>query len=167
MTVWILLIVLLGLLAYLLLMPLELCLDSYQDRYSLRMGGLARASLEKDPMELIRLHLKVGFLHFYWRPSDLQRFKKKDSKEKAGKKAGRVRKFKVSQFKRLLGSFRVKSFRLEIDTGDPLLNARLYPLVFLLPPPVGDIRLNFINRNHILLEITNRPINLLKAFINH
>ena len=86
MTLWILLVVLLGMLAYLLIMPLELCLDSYQNRYYLRVGGLARASLEKDPAELIRLRLKVLFLNFYWRPSDLRRMKKRSPKKKASKK---------------------------------------------------------------------------------
>ena len=56
------LIILLGLLTYLLLMPLELCVDSYRDRYYLRMGFLAKASIEKDPVEVLRLHLKVLFL---------------------------------------------------------------------------------------------------------
>ena len=88
-------------------------------------------------------------------------------KKKTGKKPSRNPKFRVSQLKGLLRSFRVKAFRLELDTGDPILNARLYPLFLLMDRRMGDIHMNFMNRNHILLQITNRPINLLKAFINH
>ena len=162
----ILLILLLGLLIYLLLMPLELYLDSYQGRYYLRMGILARASIEKDPVELLRLHLKVLFMNFYWRPSDLRTARKKPAKTKKVSNARKMRKFNVSLVRRLVRSFRVRAFRLELDTGDPVLNARLYPLVFLLHQRVGDIQMNFVNRNHLLLQLTNRPIRLLNAFIN-
>lgn len=162
----ILLILLFGMLIYLLLMPLELYLDSYQERYYLRMGILARASVEKDPVELLRLHLKVLFMNFYWRPSDLKTAHKKPDKTKEVRKTRKVRKFNVSLVKRLLRSFKVRRFRLEIDTGNPMLNARLYPLLFLLDRQAGDIRVNFVNRNHLLLQLTNRPIRLLNAFIN-
>ncbi len=162
----ILLILLLGLLIYLLLMPLELYLDSYQERYYLRMGILARASVEKDPLELLRLHLKVLFMNFYWRPSDLKTARKKPAKTKKVRNSRKVKKFNISLVRRLLRSFKVRRFRMEIDTGDPVLNARLYPLFFLLDRQAGDIRLNFVNRNHLLLQLTNRPIRLLNAFIN-
>ncbi|MEJ2163676.1 MAG: hypothetical protein P8X60_10320, partial [Robiginitalea sp.] len=80
-------------------------------------------------------------------------------------KSDRGRKFSISQVNRLMRSFKVRRFRMEIDTGDPVLNAKLYPLFFHLERHAGSIRLNFINRNHLLLQITNRPINLLKAII--
>jgi hypothetical protein len=147
-------------------MPLELYLDSYQERYYLRMGILARASVEKDPVELLRLHLKVLFMNFYWRPSDLKTARKKPAKTKKVRSSRKVKKFNISLVRRLLRSFKVRRFRLEIDTGDPVLNARLYPLLFLLDRQAGDIRLNFVNRNHLLLQLTNRPIRLLNAFIN-
>jgi hypothetical protein len=153
-------------LIYLLLMPLELCVDSYQDRYYLRLGMLGRASVEKDPVELLRLHLKVLFLNFYWRPSDLKGFKSKPKKRQDHQKRHKGQQFNVSLIKRLLRSFTVRRFRLEVDTGDPVLNAKLYPLFFHLDRRLGGIRLNFVNRNHLLLQITNRPIYLLKAFIN-
>lgn len=152
--------------AYLLLMPMELCIDSYRGRYYLQMGFLARLSVEKDPMELLRLHLKVLFLNFFWRPSDLstpgRRKKKVSKKEKTSKK----RKLTLRQGRRLLQSFEVKAFRVEIDTGNPLLNARLFPLTYLLGPHVDAVGINFMGRNDILLQITNRPIYILNAFSN-
>lgn len=161
------LLLLLALLAYLLLMPLELCLDSYRQRYYLRMGFLARASVEADPLEVLRLRLKVLFLNFYWRPSGIRSWGK--GRKKGIKAAGRGRKeIRISraQGRRLLRSFRVKAFRLELDTGDPVLNARLYPIVFLLGQRLGDMQINFRDRNHLLLQVVNRPIYILNAFIN-
>jgi len=159
-------ILLLGFFAYLLLMPLELCVDSYRDRYYLRIGFLARLSLEKDPMELLRLHLKVLFMDFFWRPSDLSSRGKPKRKPARKGKVGKKRRMTLAQGKRLLQSFRVKSFRLELDTGDPILNAQLVPLGFLMGPYSEKVGINFQGRNDILLQIANRPIYILNAFIN-
>lgn len=159
-------ILLLAFFAYLLLIPLELCVDSYRDRYYLRIGFLARFSLEKDPMELLRLHLKVLFLDFFWRPSDLSSRGKPKKKPARTGKVGKKRRMTVAQGKRLLQSFRVKTFRLELDTGNPVLNAQLAPLNFLVGPCTGKVGINFLGRNHILLQVTNRPIYILNAFIN-
>ena len=45
------LILLAAFLVYVLLMPLELCIDSYREKYYLRMGLLARISVEQDPVD--------------------------------------------------------------------------------------------------------------------
>ena len=72
----------------------------------------------------------------------------------------------IARMRRLLLSFRVKAFRLDLDTGNPILNARLYPLTYLPGPGTGAVRINFQNRNNIRLQIVNRPIYILKALIN-
>ncbi|TNF73948.1 MAG: hypothetical protein EP302_03430 [Bacteroidetes bacterium] len=153
-------------LMYLLWMPMELCIDSYSQRYFMRLGILARIGVEKDPVELIRLHLKIFFLNFYWRPSDIRSWggprKKSASKRKGSKKQG----ITFYRVKRLLNSFRVKSFRLELDTGNPVLNAKLYPWVYFIGQQAGDVGINFLGRNYISLQIVNRPIYILNAFIN-
>ena len=158
------LILLLGFFVYLLLMPLELCIDSYQGKYYFQMGFLARVSVEKDPVEFLRLHLRVLFMNFFWRPSDFRRWGKQ--KKKSAQKGGKKRNITLGQGKRLLRSFRVKAFRLELDTGNPVLNARLFPMCFLLGKHGGDVGINFLGRNNILLQIANRPIYILNALIN-
>ena len=153
-------------LIYVLLMPLELVIDSYTGRYSLRVGFLARFSLEKDPQELLRLHLQVLFLDFYWRPSELRAWVRQKKQWKAGTEGGKKPRMTLLQVRRLIRSFRVKALSLEIDTGNPVLNARLIPLSYIFGRRTGAIGINFHNRNFILLHVVNRPINILKAFIN-
>ena len=154
-------------LIYLLLMPLEFCVDTYRDRYYLKLGMLARASVEKDPLEILCLHLKVLYSDFYWRPSDIQSWGSRRKKKKDSVKKHTRMKFSWKKGKRVLQSFRVTAFRLEVDTGDPVLNARLYPVFFLLGPRLGKAEINFRNRNHLLLHIQNRPLYILNAFMNH
>ena len=160
------LVLLAGFLIYVLLMPLELVIDSYAGRYFLRVGFLARLCLEKDPLELLRFHLQVLFLNFYWRPSEIRAWGRQKKQSKVETKSGNKPRMKLIQVRRILSSFRVKALRLEIDTGDPVLNARLFPLSFMLGQRTGAIGINFRNRNFILLHVVNRPINILKAFIN-
>jgi hypothetical protein len=160
------LVLLAGILTYLLLMPLEVCLDSFRERYFLRMGVLARLGVEKDPEELIRLHLKVLFLNFYWRPTDISSWSRTKKKTPPKYKGPKKRGLTLRQAGNLMKSFRVKSFRLEMDTGNPVLNARLYPWIYLLGQRTGGVGINFLGRNHISLRIVNRPIYILNAFIN-
>lgn len=157
---------LLCLLGYLLWMPLELYLDSSRERYYLRIGTLAKASVEKDPAEILKLHLKVLFLNFYWRPSDLGSFLRKNKRLKPKKKSIGSLKISKRSFTRLLGSFKIKHFLLELDTGNPVLNSKLFPIFFLINRRAADIRINFQNRNHIALKVANRPIRIINAMIN-
>lgn len=166
--VWAVIIVsVLGFLAYLLFMPLELCLDTYRDRYHLRIGVLGRAAVEKDAVEIFRIHLKVLFMDFYWRPSDLSALKSRTKKRTSRPKNGKGPGLRSAKWIRLVRTFEIKQFQMELDTGDPITNARLYPVCSILKPWGGDIQVNFRNRNHLLLKIINRPIYFLNAIINH
>ena len=160
------LILLTAFLIYVLLMPLELVIDSYTGRYYLRLGFLARLSLEKDPLELLRLHLRVLSLNFYWRPSEIRAWGRQKKQSKVETKGEKKSRMTLTQVRRILSSFRVKTLSLEIDTGNPVLNARLMPLSYMFGRRIGDIGINFRNRNFILLHVVNRPINILKVFIN-
>ena len=160
------LILLTAFLIYVLLMPLELVIDSYASQYYLRLGFLARLSLENDPLELLRLHLKVWFLNFYWRPSEIRAWGRQKKESKVETKGGKKTHMTLTQVRRILSSFRVKALSLEIDTGNPVLNARLIPLSYMFGWRIGTLGINFRSRNFILLHVVNRPINILKVFIN-
>ncbi len=153
-----------GLILYLLFMPLELLADSAERLLSLRIGGLAKASVEEDPAEGIRLHLKALFMNFYWRPSDFRK-RRASQKTKEKKRKSAKRNFKPNWGK-LLRSFRIKAFRLDMDTGDVLLNAKLFPLFALLDHRMGGFGINFQDYNRLYLRMENRPIRLLTAIIN-
>lgn len=147
-------------------MPLELLVDSAERLLSLRIGGLAKASVEEDPEEGVRLHLRTLFMHFYWRPSDIR--KRREAQKARTKKE--PRKSAKSNFhpnwKKLLRSFRIKAFRLDMDTGDVLLNAKLFPLFAWLDYRVGGFGINFRDYNRLYMRMENRPIRLLTAIIN-
>lgn len=154
---------LLSLLAYLLWMPLELRVDSSRKLFCLRAGVLAQASLEPEPDQLLRVHLRAGPWHFYWRPADFKvgRAKKPAGKHKSGPNLS------ARQAARLARSFRVRHFRWDLDTGNPVLNARLYPAFYLLDRTLGGFGVNFQDCNRLTLRVVNRPARILLALMKH
>ncbi|WP_372794506.1 hypothetical protein [Lutibacter sp.] len=66
----------------------------------------------------------------------------------------------------ILKSFKIKRFNLEIDTGDYTLNAKLYPVFVFLNYNLGHFKVNFEDRNQLVLHLQNRPINIIKLFFH-
>lgn len=162
---WVTLALLFSLLAYLLWMPLELRVDSVQRLVSLHIGILARVSLEPEPEQGICLHLRAAFLDFHWGPAD---FRKASGKRAGGRKKARKKKgLKISPQKalKLLRTFRVRHFSWDLDTGNPVLNARLFPAFYLLDQTLGGFRINFKDHNRLALRIVNRPVRMLRAIL--
>lgn len=153
---------------YLSMMPIVLFIDTKTNQYYLQVKGLVKASIESHDEELFRIRLQLFFLSFYFYP--LRNIgignKKKllKSTENNNKKIGKGINFKKGL--RMLKSFKVKRFLFDIDTGDCILNAKLYPLFAMLNYHVGGFSVNFEGRNRVELHIYSRPIYLIKSFIN-
>ena len=155
------------LLFYLSMMPIVLFIDTKTNQYYLQVKGLVKASIESHDEELISIRLKVFFLSFYFYPLRNIGFGKNNKtleSTKSKKKIGKGFDFKKGL--RMLKSFKVKRFLFDIDTGDCILNAKLYPLFAMLNYHVGGFSVNFEGRNRVELHIYSRPIYLIKSFIN-
>ena len=163
---WVVLVILLFLfIFYLLFVPLYFVIDVAKKQYFVRIWGLAKVSLEGHESEFIRLRLNTLFTRFYFYPL---RKKQKGDKKKIEKKAGKrgniqsILKYGLQVFK----SFKVKKLLVDIDTGDCIENAKLYPAFAFLNYHVGTFQVNFEGRVNMVLHLQNRPINIIKSFIN-
>lgn len=155
------------LLIWLLFSPIILQVDTSQNKYSLRWVGLIKAAVIPMPDDLLlRLHLP------FWR-HDFSLIKllapssktKKATARKATPKTGASWRFPWNRLYRVLKSFRVLYFQLEVDTDDYVTNAYLYPLCCALRTPTRALMINFQGRNRCAFQIENRVANLLAAFI--
>ncbi len=169
--VWIIvLMVLLLALTYLLLAPIVLHIDTATDQYYVNLKGLAKATLIKEEKEFLKVKLTVLFMNFNFYP--LRKIGSSTSSEKKQKKKLRARGRKkkrsmsVRTAFRLLKSFKVKKFLIDIDTGDYVMNAKLYPIFTYLDHRFGGFYINFKGHNRLLIHMYNRPITLIKSFIN-
>ncbi len=163
---WILLIVLFFvLLIYLLFLPIDIVVNTDKGLYSIRLGVLARMLVFGDVDKVLRIQLNTFFMKFNFFPVEW-RFKKKEKKSKS-KKHKKNRLPNLGTIRRFLGSFEVKSLVADIDTGNVLINARYFPVVAFLNFYFGTrLGINFQGRNRLVLHIRNRPINILRSFIN-
>jgi hypothetical protein len=155
------------LLFYLSMMPIVLFIDTKTNQYYLQVKGLAKASIESHEEELIRIRLNVFFLSFYFYPlRNKGSGKNKKIENRTNNKKKIKKEFDIKKSLRMLKSFRVKKFIFDIDTGDCVLNAELYPLFVFLNYKIDGFRINFEGRNRVELHIFSRPIYLIKSFIN-
>jgi hypothetical protein len=155
------------LLVYLSLIPIVLFIDTKTNQYYIHVNGLVKASIESHKDELIRIKLRLFFLNFYFYPLRNIGLNKSKKIEKRTENKKKIKKgFDIKKGLRMLKSFKVKKFIFDIDTGDCILNAKLYPLFALLNYSVGGFRVNFVGRNRVELYICSRPIYLIKSFIN-
>ena len=151
---------------YLLFVPLDIVINIDKNQYFVRILGLAKVALEGHEKEFLRIKLNTLFTRFYFYPL---RKKKKGQKKKIETKSGKKRNYK-SNFKRALQvikSFKVKKLILDLDTGNCIQNAKLYPAFTFLNHHIGIFQVNFEGRVNVVLHLQSRPINIIKSFINY
>ncbi len=151
---------------YLLFVPLDIVINIAKNQYFVRIRGLAKVAIEGHEKKFLRIKLNTLFTRFYFYPL---RRKKKEQKKKIETKSRKRRNFK-SNFKRglqLIKSFEVKKLILDIDTGNCIQNAKLYPAFAFLNHHVGTFQVNFEGRVNMVLHLQSRPINIIKSFINY
>jgi hypothetical protein len=165
MTLVIILIVLSVILCYLLLMKIVLYVDTANNEFYVQAKGLVKAKVESHETELIQIKFNMLFLKFSLFP--LKKLKKKRKKNKTDKTA--VSKLRTIEIQRLFGiarTFKVIQLLVDVDTGDCITNAKLYPPFAFMNYYGGQFRVNFEGRNRLLLNVQNRPIRIIKSFIN-
>ncbi len=148
---------------YVLLTPIIVCVDTDENQYFIQLKGILKASLEPMKDEIFRVKLTVLFFNFYVYPLKYRFPKNIDKKVK---RTVKKRSIEFRKILRVLNSFKIKKMLLNIDTGDWTLNAKLYPLFYFSKYGKGNFRINFQGRNQLVLHIQNRPINIIKSYIN-
>ena len=161
---WVILILLLlAIVIYLLFARISLVIDTSTNRYFLKLQGICVINAERDEAETLKIRLNFFYFNFNFYP-----FRRDNKKIIKTKKENKKSRFPLTfkQAYRLFQSFKIKRFYLDLDTGDCITNAKLYPLFALLNYKRGHFNINFNGRNKLVLHIQNRPIYIIKSFIN-
>ncbi len=149
---------------YLLLAPFYIEVNSITSLYRIRFHRLASISL-KPVNDSVTLELTILF----WK-KQLNRSQNNEpgiqrAKDEKVKKPGK-RSLGMQTLKNLLMSFKVNTFDVLLDTGDVVLNGKLYPLFYLLGFFMRKpVQINFTGQSHIILEIENNLARLSRAYI--
>ena len=163
MTILVLLAILISLLLGLLFLPIIIFIDTTSNQYYVQLKGVFKINFEKHDMEIFRLRLKILFFNFYFYPLKINHFKKHkntvtNTLEKPKKR------IPFSKAIRVIKSFKVKKIYINIDTGNCILNAKLYPLFAFLNYNSGNYFINFQGQNQFILVMKNKPIDILLSY---
>ncbi|WP_142785880.1 hypothetical protein [Changchengzhania lutea] len=165
MTLSIVIVICLLLIIALLLVPVIICIDTVSKQYYIQLQGIVKANLEGHDTEVFRIKLNVLLMKFYIYPLKKKRLSKR-GKSKKNDVDKNKRHLPFIRVLKMLKTFKVKDFFINIDTGDLILNAKLYPVFALLNYNGGKYHINFQGQNQLVLLIKNRPIYIIKSFIN-
>ncbi|MFP2994419.1 hypothetical protein ABN763_00845 [Spongiivirga sp. MCCC 1A20706] len=146
----------------LLFIPVIIYIDTERNEYYMKLKGLARASIQQHKKELICVKLEVPFYHFCFYPLK----KKQIQQERKAKKKKGSWTAKMKKIIRFIKSFKVTKLSIDLDTGDCIINAKLYPIFALFNYNKGSAHINFQGKNKFLLELKNRPIYMVRSLIN-
>lgn len=165
-TVIILSSLLLVLLLGLLFSPLIIRVNTQQNLYQLSWG-LARVQLTPatDGGHFL-------FRYAFWRwefpvlklLAKLPRPKKPEAKAKMAPKKG-TGFFSFRRLRRVIRTFKLRFFYLDVDTDDFVYNAYWYPVFRVLSTPTRTLTINFAGRNQCAFEVHNRVYDVLIALI--
>lgn len=164
---FIFLILFLLLIIYLLVVPLLVYIDTASNQYFFQIGKFAKVSLLYDEIEIFKMKLRVmGFDHYIF-PLRKKQMPKSMKKSKKVSTRSRMEAIPFKKVFRVIKSFKVKQFLLDIDTGDCITNSKLYPVFTCYNFYLGSrMHVNYQSRNRLVLAIQNRPIRLIRAYMN-
>ena len=162
-----LVVILLFVIAVLLFTPISLKFSSQCNELELALKGLVYGKLYLSEHS-IWVSIKVPF---YYKKFDLlekllepsksspDKTKVKYRKGLPGKATRRIK----SRLKRILSTFQIKRFYLNIDFGNNLITGIFYPIFFLAGLNGWDVYTNFTGKREISIEVENKLIRVARV----
>jgi hypothetical protein len=154
----------------LLLTSLRLVIDSYHNVARASWGKFITVSLTEQEGDLVLRLWAFGWKRDWGLLKMIAKRKptrNPDSIENTSRKPGKRRRLHWSfrRVLRILKSFRVHAFRLDLDTDDYVLNAYLFPVAEMLRYRGVDVFINFNGNTGIRLDVSNNPARILVAWL--
>jgi len=173
--VWIILIlILVSLTIILLVTPIDISINSDEVEFVRGRYGLVRIGVKKNSEDFIAVVLSVPFARFTVYPREKKEKKKEPGKSDAGNNKRSVR----SKFDRIklltnigcevITRFKIRRFYLDIDTGNVISNAYLFPLFFMVGnKPHMELNVNYNNNFYLVLDARNNLLNIIIVIIRN
>lgn len=171
---WILLVLFMSLLLLLLFAPVKFRIDSTRGIAEVKALLVVKGGLLIEQNTLWLRLVIFGFTRKWNLLEMIARSENntaeevaKDQEKPAQHRPGKPKKMPpFRKIKAMIKSFRVEEFVLRLDTGDNALNGILFPVFYWLGQWFGKtIEINFVDRNELILEVSNTPARILYAYI--
>ena len=153
------------LLAWILVSPLELKIDTRIPEIIIRWRSIGSASVVYENDEWW-LHIHVLFFNKNWSLMQMIFADKKDKKKvkKIQSQRKKSNSSWIGRFFKITRTFRISQLKIAIGSSDNTINANLYPLNF-LPLTRQYVYVNFIDENYLLLTVKNQPFRIIYALM--
>lgn len=150
---------------WLLSLKLVLRLDSEQDLYEVRAGSIARLWYDVSSNELY-------YSVFGWKrkltprpPEAVAEKPVRGEKPRRKSKRRLTTQQLLRKIRAVLQTFHVTRCEVEIDTGDPIANAYLFPVFFFIRGKQKKFAVRYDGNSRILLEVNNRLARIVRAVL--
>lgn len=146
------------LVVYLLLTPILISVDTSEMKFQLKMVGVIMVWPEFS--ETLWIHIKIPFKQL--RIDILKRSEKdkRSPKRNDTTTKGSERSLSLRRVRRVISSFELRYFLLDVDTDNYKLNGQLFPAFWWLSKNGLNCNINFTGNNRLAFELRN---NLLRA----
>lgn len=168
--------IILGFFAWLLLAPLYLYIHTGESRYEAGMRSLFKGRFVEGDYGLPEIRVSILFYSFNVPIIRFGSEKKKAGKSK--KKKSKKSRFNLKTLRlilkivwKVMNSFKLKQFRLNVDTGNVVTNAYLFPVFALFGGSKYQLSVNYASKNEFIIHYENNLLTILShiivTFINH
>ena len=154
---WIILVIILILLAWPLVAPFQLIIDSEMGKVEFHWKSIGRIGLWANEEAILLLKVNIGCFHRTWKPLEWQSKPQNNQPKKVKKKRkSNIQNLPFQLIYQLLSTFRVRYFRLDLDTDDFVLNSYLYPFAFTLQRMGWQVSINYAGRSYFTCCVENQ-----------
>lgn len=167
----IILAVLLLLSLWILVVPIVFYINTERNVYYIKLVSIAKAGLIFNKNDLY-IRIRIFFMSFNIDPFKLSKKKKKEKEKEKKKKKPSAKKEIGKSFRagrkmiaEFFRSFKIREFYIEIDTGDVIKNAYLFPVSSFITNDKIQFSVNNDGVNLARVKIQNRLINFLIMFL--
>lgn len=163
---WIILALILALLLWILFAPIIIYMNTERHVYFFHMVGFLKVQpLWNDGGLRLGISLPVHRFEIDLLKKRKKKKKAKPKEREKSKKGWKAVKPTKDRILAVIKSFKIKQFKLSLDTGDYVTNALLVPAFYAANAKGIQATINFQGESHILLEISNTVWTIGRAYL--
>ncbi len=149
-----------------LISPVRLIIDTHSHTYSVQWKGIIQAKLiTVNDEPTIALRTLVYKKNFELLHSSKKEKPKKEAKSPKWKKSKKSNKMTFSKIMRMINTFKIKAFYVNLDTDNYITNGYLYPIFHFIKSQNITMKINYEGQNNVKLIVENRLYRIIKAYL--
>jgi hypothetical protein len=148
-----------------LIAPIELRIDSKSNHFGIEWKGFGNAKFV-----VLSDDFKIAIRLFFWK-KDISLLKgdwrylkpQKESKTSNPKRKNSTFSFSGEQFMKLIKSWKIREWKLDVDLNNVIINSYLFPMCYVISNDKNYLHINYMGKNEVKIIIQNSIGRMLNA----